>query len=327
MKLYNYDSGIKTNLKVKEVIAFPEMGKPGTGLKKYILRYDSPFKTGFKKNDSVYAELFLGKNDTLIILVHGFATNMKKISNYNNFLYNLTSRDFNCAFINLPFHMNRTPDTEISGRRLRGYDDKNTLLFFHQSIVDIRKLIDISFDLLPIKKVIICGISLGAMVSVISMACDKRISRGIFLIGGGNWNEIHWNGFLRFMLKGNCVEDGSITKKICGQYYSCFPAFLDTFREISLDDLSFDMENHPELRQKTQKMCFLCDPAAFAGRIDPESVIMINSRFDHLFTRKSTRILWEALGKPVIYWTSIIHTSKILTNPGVFKKIYEFIGR
>src|SRR5665647_1975206 len=90
MKLYSYASNVKTNLKIKEVMAFPDMGKPGIGLKKYILEYDSPYKTGIKENDSVYAELFLGKNDTLFILVHGFASNRKKIVNYNSFMYNLS---------------------------------------------------------------------------------------------------------------------------------------------------------------------------------------------------------------------------------------------
>ena len=327
MKLYNYDSDIKTNLKIKEVIAFPDMGKPGIGLKKYILEYDSPYKTGIKENDSVYAELFLGKNDTLFILVHGFASNRKKIVNYNSFMYNLVNKNFNCAFINLPFHLNRTPGNELSGRRLTHYDDKEILLFFHQSVVDIRKLIDISLDLLPVKKIIICGISLGTMVSVISMACDSRIAQGIFLIGGGNWNEIHWKGFLRFLLKGNCTEEGFITMEKCSQYYKCFPDFLNDFKEIEIKNLSWDLENYPELKQKTQKMCFLCDPVAFADRIKPENVIMINSRFDHLFSKKSTKKLWEALGKPQAYWFNRLHTSKMILNPRVFEKIYEFITR
>jgi hypothetical protein len=74
-------------------------------------------------------------------------------------------------------------------------------------------------------------------------------------------------------------------------------------------------------------MCFLCDPAAFANRINPENVIMINSRFDHLFSKKSTKELWEALGKPQAHWFNKLHTSKMILNPRVFEKIYEFITR
>ena len=327
MKLYSYASDVKTNLKIKEVMAFPEMGKPSVGLKKYILEYDSPYKTGIKENDCVYAELFLGKNDTLFILVHGFTSNRKKIVTYNGFMYNLVNKNFNCAFINLPFHLNRTPGNELSGQRLTGYDDKEILLFFHQSVVDIRKLIDISLDLLPVKKIIICGISLGTMISVISMARDSRISQGIFLLGGGNWNEIHWKGFLRFVLKGNCSQEGFITKEKCSRYYKFFPDFLNDFKEIELENLSWDLENYPELKQKTQKMCFLCDPVAFADRINPENVIMINSKFDHLFSKKSTKKLWDALGKPQAYWFNRPHTNKMILNPRVFEKIYEFITR
>ena len=242
-------------------------------------------------------------------------------------MYNLVNKNFNCAFINLPFHLNRTPGNELSGQRLTCYDDKEILLFFHQSVVDIRKLIDISLDLLPVKKIIICGISLGTMISVISMACDSRISKGIFLIGGGNWYEIHWKGLLRFVLKGNCNQEGFITKRKCSQHYRCFPDFLNDFKEIEIKNLSWDLENYPELKQKTQKMCFLCDPVAFADRINPGNVIMINSKFDHLFSKKSTIKLWEALGKPQIYWFNRLHTSKMILNSRVFEKIYEFITR
>ncbi|MCL4415158.1 MAG: alpha/beta hydrolase [Actinobacteria bacterium] len=327
MKLYSYANDIKTNLKIREVMAFPDIGKPPVGFKKYILEYDSPYRTGIKENDSVYAELFLGKNDKLLVFVHGFAANQKKIVNYNSFIYNLVNKGFNCAFINLPFHLNRAPGVELSGQRLISYDDKETLLFFHQSVVDIRKLIDISLDLLPLKKIIICGVSLGTMVSVISMSCDSRISKGIFLIGGGNWNEIHWKGFLRFLLKGNCSQEGFITKEKCSQYYTRFPDFLKDFKEIKIEDLTWDLENYPELKQKVQKMCFLCDPVAFANKINPENVLMINSRFDHYFSKKSTKELWEALGKPRIYWFNRLHTSKLILNPRIFEKIYEFITR
>ena len=141
----------------------------------------------------------------MLIFLHGFSTKDEKLKNYYRFINNILNIDTACLFINLPFHLNRSPQSEASGNSIIYFDDVDTLLFFHQCVVDVRKAIDIVEKIISPDEINICGISLGSIVSVISMAVDKRISKGIFLLGGGNWKEIHWNGISRYILKGNCA--------------------------------------------------------------------------------------------------------------------------
>ncbi len=339
MDLYHYDhKNLEYKIKAK--------GKKDY-IEEYELTYDSPYQTGLKSNDRVYTQLFLNKDrinkriyssnnknnkngTNFLILLHGFSTSKKKLKKYYRFLNKMNSSGFSTIFINLPFHLNRTPEGEKSGDRLIYFDDLQTLLFFHQSVVDIIKLIDIIPGIINIKNIFICGASLGSMISLVAMANDKRIDKGIFLIGGGNWEEIHWKGVLRFFLKGNCIyrdkEYGNQTRReACSKIYSHFPEFMEKMKELQNKTIKIDLKDLPELKKVTKKMCFLCDPLAFAHKIKPENVLMINSRFDLYFSRKSTNQLWEELGKPKIHWLNKLHSSEILNNGKIFKKITNFL--
>jgi len=345
MKLYNYSKSEKLNYNIEKA----EDNLSGKNhLQKYILTFNSPYRTGVAENDSVHCELFLNQGcnlctaaeakpeyinnarlktaiDTLLIVIHGFSTKKTKMDNYYYFISKAIEKNVSCAFINLPFHLHRSPKKEKSGERLIYYDDVQTLKFFHQSVVDVKKFIDIISNILQIKNTTLFGLSLGSMVSLITMAYDRRIKKGIFLIGGGNWYEIHWNSALKFILRGNCSDKGQTTKEKCREFYSDFPDFLNKFKQIDIENIPFDIKECPELKKVTTKMCFLCDPLAFAHKLNPKNILMINSKLDFYFSKKSTTRLWEELGKPEIYWLNNFHTSKILRNKKVINKTLDFI--
>jgi len=317
-------------------------------VKEYELTFDSPYSTGLEENDRVYAKLFLNKdktgtdnnnlskrnkndkNNDLLIVVHGLSTSKPKLKKYYHFINKMNSDNLSCAFINLPLHLNRTPDGERGGERLIYFNDIQTLIFFHQSVVDIRKLIDILLKISNFNRVYICGISLGSMISIIAMANDNRIDKGVFLLGGGNWEEIHWRGALRFILRGNCIfKDkryaGKTRREACREIYSKFPLFVKKMKELKPEKIKMNLDNLPELKEVIPKMCFLCDPVAFAYKINTEKVFMISSRFDFYFNKKSTNHLWEELGKPEIYWINKLHSSSIITNERIIARIKKFL--
>jgi len=306
------------------------------------LTYRSPYQTGIKTNDMVYVRLFLNesknkkdkpdlKNNHVLILVHGFSSKKERMDNYYRFIDKMNENNLSCAFINLPFHLNRTPDGEKSGERIIYYNDVETLQFFHQCVVDIKRLIDILMKILAFKKIYICGLSLGSMVSLITMANDSRINKGILIFGGGNWEEIHWKGILRFALKGNCTYGeekykDKTNREACRDIYSGFPIFLKKIKEIKRDKIKMDLKDLPDLKKVTTKMCFLCDPLAFAHRIKSEKVLMINSKFDFYFSKESIEQLWKELGKPKIVWLNKMHSSKILTDKKIIKETKNFLA-
>ncbi len=343
MDLYRYDHK-------KLSYSLEETGKKSNGIKEYKLTYNSPYQTGIEANDTVHVRLFLNKdlvkeknhnlnnnsshnnnnNNHILILVHGFSSSKRKLINYYGFIDKMNSNNISCAFINLPYHLDRTPTGEKSGERLIYFDDVGTLLFFHQSVVDIKKLIDILSRITASKNIYICGISLGSMISMIAMANENRIDKGVFLLGGGNWEEIHWRGILRFVLKGNCTYGdkkykNKTRRETCREIYSGFPGFLEKIKKSNYKNIKMDLENLPELKEATTKMCFLCDPLAFTSKIKPRKIFMINSRFDFYFSRKSTNQLWEELGKPKIHWLNKLHSGKILTNEKIIMEIKNFL--
>ena len=340
----NIDFTFRENKNSDEYLPVPLNSK---NIKKYILNFKSPHNTGINKNDNVYCELFLNNgmdnnikktygvkngeskvnnaHKSLIILLHGFASKQNKLGNYYNFISKLLDNNFNCAFLNHPYHLHRTPEGENSGERLIYFGDIDTLDFYHQAVVDTRRLIDIVTQKFNFKRIILCGFSLGSMVALITAAVDGRIHKSILLLGGGNWYEIHWNSLLSHILKGNCIEDGKINKEKCKKFYMDFPSFLEEFKNTDISNLNINLSDCPGLKEKTTKMCFLCDPLAFAHKIDPQKILMINSRFDHYFPKKSTLQLWRELGRPKIYWFAKLHTSKILINLKIFDIILNFI--
>jgi hypothetical protein len=326
----------------------------GSSLLAYSLSFKSPYESTSETNNNVYAELFLkkeffnkapgeesfdsgnfqqehfkhyNKNIPLLIFLHGFSTKNEKLENYYKFINNILGLNISCLFINLPFHLNRKPEGESSGNRIIYFNDADTLLFFHQCVVDIRKAIDIIEKTISPNEINICGISLGSIVSVISMAADKRINKGILVVGGGNWEEIHWGGISRFILKGNCAGNEIITRKKCSIFYSNFPEFLEKTRQLDPDSLISEINESEYLKNLCTKKCYLCDPLLFANKINPQKVLMLNSRMDHYFSKKSSKMLWEELGKPEIHWFNYLHFSRILNKKLILKNISLFLRK
>lgn len=320
----------------------------------YSLSFKSPYESASEINNSVYAELFLkkefftktpgekhpdsknsvkeyfkyyNKNIPLLIFLHGFSTKNEKLENYYKFINNILGLDMSCLFINLPFHLNRKPEGETSGGRIIYFDDTDTLLFFHQCVVDVRKAIDIIKLIISPDEINACGISLGSIVSVILMAVDKRINKGVLVVGGGNWEEIHWGGISRFILKGNCAGSETISRKKCGIFYSNFPEFLEKARSLNPDSFMREINDNETLKKLCTKKCYLCDPLLFANKINPQKVLMLNSRMDHYFSKKSSIMLWKELGKPEIHWFNYLHFSGILNKKLILKNIALFLKK
>ncbi|MBM3710171.1 MAG: hypothetical protein FJW61_07115 [Actinobacteria bacterium] len=144
MYLYQLKKNEDLNYSFKEVYSYiTENFFLRRKIRKIILQFNSPYKSGVKENDTVYAELFLTKENNdkgqektgnkggiekIIILLHGFNSSLTRLKNYYCFVNKALANNYSCIFINLPFHLNRTPPGEKSGERLIHNKDIETYI-------------------------------------------------------------------------------------------------------------------------------------------------------------------------------------------------------
>ena len=288
-----------------------------SGYKIYDLSFDSPVKNGVVESDTVQAVAYLHNESTgkpPIIFVHGVGMDGNRFKVYSLLAEELVGNGFDLVMIILPYHYTRTPKSEGSGSRLLGFNADDTFNFFYKSVIEVRALLEVLESIgRGNGSYYIFGISLGAMISSLVMGVETRVSRGIFLIGGGNWEEIHWGGVMRFVLNGLCSDEGT-NRKICHKYYSRFPEFLKEFKKDEETGINGAV-----------KKCFLCDPLIYAHKIDPNRVLMINALFDGYFSRKSTLGLWNALGRPKLCWLMTTHSGALFRKKKIIKLVLDFL--
>ena len=197
-------------------------------IKSFIISYSSPFNSGIAVNDRVYSELFIpdkkNGNSGVIILLHGFTSKLHSLKHYYGFISRAVEKHHPCLLINLPFHLHRTPPGERSGQRLIQNRDNETLDFFNQAVMDIKRGIhiinklfseDSRFKKNPFGKIdfSICGLSLGGMISVVAMAWEKSIRKGVLIQCGGNWDTIYWNSLVRVIMHGCFIDREKIKRE------------------------------------------------------------------------------------------------------------------
>jgi len=352
MLLYKYlkEKQLKFDISKAEEFS-PEMHSGKENPVKYIIQFDSAFKTGVKENDRVYTDLFLpekssfmlskntGKNkdslpsisggtDTIktIILLHGFSGRQDRLQNYYHFIKKATHNNYAVLFMHLPFHLRRTPSGEKSGQRIITGKDTETLNFFNQSVLDIKKAMDILERLfLSHVTFFICGVSLGGMIATIAAAWEPFLKKAILIQCGGNWDEIYWNSAIRVIFRGNFIIREKIKRETAKKFYSVHPEFLKKYKKIKPEEIDYELSCYPELSSYTQKTWFLSDPLTFAHKIGPERALMINSKYDLLFCRKSTELLHNEMGKPQICWLNDFHSTRALRRDTLLKIIFDFI--
>jgi pimeloyl-ACP methyl ester carboxylesterase len=352
--LYKYLKEKELQFNISKAEEFlPEMRLGKGNFTGYIIQFESAFKTAVRENDRVYGELFLpGKNsfqleknngnnkdglpsisgdiDTLktIILLHGSSGRFERLQNYYYFIEKAAHNKYAVLFMHLPYHFKRTPDGERSGQHIITNNDTQTLDLFNQSVLDIKKAMEVLKRLFLFQTTYsICGISLGAMVATVAAAWEPLLQKAVLVQCGGNWDEIYWNSAIRLISKGNFINKEKIKREAARQFYSVHPEFLEKYKKINPEEIDAELSCCPELSCYPQKTWFLSDPLTFAHKIDPDRALMINSKYDLVFCRKSTELLHDEMGKPQIYWLNDFHSTRILRQKAVLKIIFDFIEK
>ena len=253
------------------------------------IRFKSEVNTFDKNNDNVYFLLKdTKKRSKACILVHGLG--MEIGSKWDTYL-RVVPETIGACYIDLPYQRRRKTEKNL----LSSFSDGLfTFNFFRQGTLDIIKTVSILKNL-GYKEISIIGISLGSMFSIMSMALDKRIEKGVFILSGGDYSIITWKSPVMYKVR-EAYKRENITRQSCLKARTLINPFLESVKKC---------EN--PFNVKSNIICLYFDPLTFAPLIDPERVLMINGLFDFIIPRQATLRLHRALGRPKIIWFPTDH--------------------
>jgi len=114
----------------------------------------------------------------------------------------------------------------------------------------------------------IVGMSMGAIIASIAAGADPRIRAAVFILGGGD---------------------------LAGILFSSDEPTVVALRERMEDEEDLTRQ---ELKDEAARRLHNIDPLTYAGRLDPNRVLMINAYFDHVIRKQYAKALWKAAGEP-----------------------------
>jgi predicted esterase len=261
--------------------------------------------TKYKEYNTAFGEYYQpinGNNLPLAILVHG-------MGNRSTLPCRLLAKDLAkigiASFIlYLVFHSCRMPKAIKS--RFPKITPEEWFEGYQTSVVDVRQIVDWASSNGQINKeqIAVIGISLGGMISAISMGIDKRIRAGVITISGGNYESPAW-------LRRTCPDWTEV------EYAEAQKAYKRYLAEVA--EKGFQNVEPP-------KKTYLTDPMTFANYLRQRPLLMINATLDERIPKQATLDLWEASGKPEIKWLPGTHSSVWLLYPRIRREIINFLS-
>ncbi|MCD6570967.1 MAG: alpha/beta hydrolase [Deltaproteobacteria bacterium] len=280
--------------------------------------FNSPYEGCTKDTATILCDVFEPKNmkaDHAILFVHGIGDMALRALEW--FPKAFARTGVPCFFIRLPYIGIRTPKGEKSGEIFIKADVEKVFKAFSHSVVDIRQTITVM--LTRYKSVSIVGYSLGGMLSIIAMAMDKRIEKGVFILSGGNFFHIDWKSpATRRLRKEYKLMDK--THIPCGTEKGCARIHKGMYEFIESISLIEDLLNSDKY------LCYKYDPVFFAPFLRGRQVCMINAIFDRIFPFEAVCDLWHAMGKPPIFKIPSGHITSIIFRRQIAEKTIGFIA-
>lgn len=258
------------------------------------LRFPSPITTPDVENNVVHAEYFdpvgSGVKSPAVVVLHILGSDFP-LSRY--MAARLADRGVAALFVKLPYYGERRPKAgpgPVPGRFLSA-DIERTMTSMRQGVCDVRRALVwlSSRDDVDPARLGVAGISLGGIVSSLVAAVDPSVRDGVFLLAGGDLSKILW--------------DMPETAKFRQSWEASGRTIAD-------------------LKRLTDPF----DPLTYARGLAGKRLLMIAGKVDEVVPPASTRLLWEAAGRPTITWYDCGHYSAIgFLLPGI-RQTVDFLA-
>ncbi len=271
---------------------------------RYGVKFPVARPTRYQENNIVLGEYYRphqGSNRPLAILVHGWGD--RSVIPCKMLARDLSRRGIASFILYLVFHQKRM--AEVVKRRLPNLTPQEWFEGYQTSVIDIRQVIDWTERNKDIdnNRTAVIGISLGGIITAITMGVDNRTGAGVIIVAGGNYQSPVW---LKRTEPGHTDAEYEKSQKLYMQY-------LHQIDKKGLDNVV------------PSKKSYLTDPMTFATNLRKRPLLMLNARWDERFPRQSTIDLWQACGNPEIKWYPATHSSIWLYYPDLVARITNFL--
>jgi esterase/lipase len=282
-----------------------ELNKTTGNWLRYAVKFPVAKPTKYKENNIAYGEYYRprkGSSWPLAILIHGWGD--RSLIPCQMLARDLSRKGIASFVLYLVFHQRRMP--EVVKKRLPNLTPEEWFEGYRTSVIDIRQIIDWAGKNTDINTdhIAVVGISLGGIISAISMGIDKRIGAGVILVAGGNYQGRAWL---------SRTEPGHSEAEYA-QSESLYNHYLNKVLERGLDNV------------QPPKKSYLTDPLTFASQLRERPVLMLNAKWDERIPKQSTIDLWKASGNPEIKWYPGTHSSIWLLYPFLLRQIINFLN-
>ena len=222
----------------------------------------------------------------------------------------LNRRGIAAVIMTLPYHMQRTPAGRLSGELAIQPNIPSLIQTMVQSVSDARRTID-WIETRPEfakGKVGICGTSLGAIVSTLTLAVEPRIGPSCFFIGGTDIAHILWNSSRTVSIRDDLRRRGYTEDRLREELAIIEPTPRLLSRELgpslvvtaefdtvvpskSADTLIHSLDSPTVIRLKT---------GHFGGVLAQRSLLNAQSEFFHSYFSGETLSLNRIMNAPTI---------------------------
>ncbi len=277
-----------------------------------LVEFESLKPSGDPKIDHVKALLYNSDRPKgAIVFIHG--TGQKNFAPLTYYPKKFSSSGYTTIMPVLPYHFERTPLGQKSGIAFIKGTDVQLAARFDQAVTDVMTCVDY-LESIGFKTIYTMGFSFGGMISTITMALDKRIKKGVFVVSGGNYEYITWKSIATRVLRVSYEENKLCNSRECEKKHELFDETIINFKSLEM------LENMPP--------CFTYDPSLFAKFIPPRKTLFFTAMFDLFIPKRSSDDLWERMGKPKRYTIPTGHlSSHAFFKHFIFNKTLEFFER
>ena len=284
----------------KKIETLPKIEKVSEGedFTEFELSFKSVVELPLKDVNNAYAYYFKPKKpvtNKLCIITHGHGARGRTATLY--FAKGLAEKGISSVFLVLPFHGKRQVKGIAEGEGIFVLDSVGMLMRFRQSVIDMRTIADFAEMGIFGKtdEISILGLSIGGMVSAITMGVDARFNKGVFILAGGDIEGIFWKSF---------------SMRVMRQYVYAISKSQDISEE----------------RKEHKNVALLYDPLTFAQFIAPRRVMMFNGYMDPIIPHFASDKLYEKIKTANLTYLPVGHGTVLVFRKFMLSRIIKFLG-